>query len=256
VSFGKPKTQGAPQQARIRLNRCREIALELNDAAKIHQVIEAKTVVRTVKLDGYVPPQSESEHKLCLIWQNLLHIERVGVRDNFFELGGHSLLAVRMFAEIERTFNRKLPLVTLFQSSTVRELAKALDQSEGPGSRSLIVPLQPHGGNLLSSWCMEQEEMFCGLRKRGRSSASRPTIYGIKSRGQTGQEEFTRIEDMAAWYVKEVRAFQPEGPYYLGGYCLAAMWPTKWRGNYARRANKLHCWRYWTALRPMPATKR
>jgi thioesterase domain-containing protein len=45
-------------------------------------------------------------------------------------------------------------------------------------------------------------------------------IYGIKSSGQAGREEFTRIEDMAACYVRELRAFQPKGPYYLGGYCF------------------------------------
>jgi thioesterase domain-containing protein len=26
-----------------------------------------------------------------------------------------------------------------------------------------------------------------------------------------------RVEDLAAWYVAEVRAVQPEGPYFLGG---------------------------------------
>jgi thioesterase domain-containing protein len=44
-------------------------------------------------------------------------------------------------------------------------------------------------------------------------------FYGIQCRGLDGEEEpFTRIEDMAAYYVKEIRKVQPEGPYYLGGY--------------------------------------
>ncbi len=30
----------------------------------------------------------------------------------------------------------------------------------------------------------------------------------------------TKIEDMAAVYVKEIRRVQPHGPYYLGGYCM------------------------------------
>jgi thioesterase domain-containing protein len=45
-------------------------------------------------------------------------------------------------------------------------------------------------------------------------------VYGIKSRGQARREEFETLEAMAACYVKEVRAFQPQGPYYLGGYCF------------------------------------
>jgi len=43
-------------------------------------------------------------------------------------------------------------------------------------------------------------------------------IYGIKSRGQVGMEEYTTLEEMAAYYVKEIRTFQSGGPYYLGGY--------------------------------------
>ena len=45
-------------------------------------------------------------------------------------------------------------------------------------------------------------------------------IYGIKSRGQAGLEEFNTLEQMAAYYVQEVRSFQPQGPYLLGGYCF------------------------------------
>jgi thioesterase domain-containing protein len=45
-------------------------------------------------------------------------------------------------------------------------------------------------------------------------------IYGIKSRGQAGQEEFHDISEMAACYVEEIKRFQPAGPYYLGGYCF------------------------------------
>jgi thioesterase domain-containing protein len=45
-------------------------------------------------------------------------------------------------------------------------------------------------------------------------------IYGIKSRGQIGLEEYDDIENMARFYLQEVRALQPHGPYFLGGYCF------------------------------------
>jgi thioesterase domain-containing protein len=45
-------------------------------------------------------------------------------------------------------------------------------------------------------------------------------VYGFNSRGMEGFEEFSRVEEMAAQYVEELCAFQPEGPYHLGGYCF------------------------------------
>jgi thioesterase domain-containing protein len=36
----------------------------------------------------------------------------------------------------------------------------------------------------------------------------------------TGPRTIPRIEDLAARYVDEMRAVQPAGPYYLGGFCL------------------------------------
>jgi thioesterase domain-containing protein len=42
-------------------------------------------------------------------------------------------------------------------------------------------------------------------------------IYGIQA---CDAEEFSTLEQMAAHYVEKVRAFQPAGPYHLGGYCF------------------------------------
>jgi thioesterase domain-containing protein len=44
-------------------------------------------------------------------------------------------------------------------------------------------------------------------------------FYGIQSRGLDGiQEPHTRVEEMAAHYLQEIRKVQPRGPYYLAGY--------------------------------------
>jgi len=45
-------------------------------------------------------------------------------------------------------------------------------------------------------------------------------IYAFKSRGLDGLEEFPTIEEIAAQYVRDLRQFQPAGPYYIGGYCF------------------------------------
>jgi thioesterase domain-containing protein len=46
-------------------------------------------------------------------------------------------------------------------------------------------------------------------------------FYGIQAKGLDGRAELlTTVEVMADYYVKEIVKMQPDGPYYLGGYCL------------------------------------
>jgi len=156
-----------------------------------------------------------------VIWQKLLRVEKVGITDNFFELGGHSLLAVRLFAEVERLTGRKLPLVTLFQSPTIEQLTHALAQGAAAEAHSLLVPLQPHGSKppLFLIHGAGGDVLWGYANLAAHMPADQP-IYGIKSRGQVGLDELNNLEDMAAYYLREVRAFQPKGPYCLGGYCF------------------------------------
>jgi oxalate---CoA ligase len=44
-------------------------------------------------------------------------------------------------------------------------------------------------------------------------------FYGVQSQGLDDKlPPHTRVEEMAAHYLQEIRAVQPEGPYYLGGF--------------------------------------
>src|SRR6185437_10037837 len=45
-------------------------------------------------------------------------------------------------------------------------------------------------------------------------------VYGVKSRALDGSDEFPSIEEMAGHYIEQIRTLQPQGPYYLGGYCF------------------------------------
>src|SRR6185437_14603052 len=106
----KSENRSAVPAGGVKFTRCRSIATQLNDPARIHQAIEGTSGTRSGAKADYVAPRNEIERKICALWEKLLRIERVGVTDNFFELGGHSLLAVRLFADLEKITGRKLPL--------------------------------------------------------------------------------------------------------------------------------------------------
>jgi acyl carrier protein len=76
----------------------------------------------------YQPPQTEIEQTIANIWQEVLHVDELGIHDNFFELGGHSLLLVQVHSKIQQTFQRDFSLVEMFQYPTISHLAKYLTQ--------------------------------------------------------------------------------------------------------------------------------
>src|SRR6185369_2782764 len=87
---------------------------------------------------GYIAPGTTSEEKLCDIWSHVLEVERVGIDDNFFEFGGHSLLVILIISQVREVFGVEIPVNSVFDNPTVRELARqidtALEAHDGPVS--------------------------------------------------------------------------------------------------------------------------
>lgn len=78
----------------------------------------------------YVAPQTEAEQVIATIWQELLHLEKVGINDNFFELGGHSLLLVQVHSKLQAIFHNDISIIHLFEYPTVSSLANYLSQEK------------------------------------------------------------------------------------------------------------------------------
>ncbi len=78
----------------------------------------------------YVAPRTPTEEKLVEIVAEILHLDKVGVYDNFFELGGHSLLATQFMTKLRTAFQVDLPLRSIFESPTVADLAKIIDETK------------------------------------------------------------------------------------------------------------------------------
>src|SRR5271157_4658430 len=159
--------------------------------------------------------------QLTCIWEDLLSVHPIEPDQNYFDLGGDSLLAVQMFAQIDKMFHVKLPVATLFEAPTIGELAQILYR-EAPKSRwSSVVTIQPKGSRP-PFFCMHGAGGNVLIyRELSEHLGQDQPFYGLQSLGLDGSSEpQSRIEDMAASYVQEIRRTQAKGPYYLGGYCL------------------------------------
>lgn len=74
----------------------------------------------------FVAPTNQVEAVLCHIFEEVLHIERVGITDHFFELGGHSLKATLVMNRIEQLLNKSIKVRDILKMPTVQQLATVL----------------------------------------------------------------------------------------------------------------------------------
>jgi amino acid adenylation domain-containing protein len=173
---------------------------------------------RPVLEQAYIAPRDQLEQQLVALWGNVLHLKSIGIRDNFFELGGNSLLAARLFAQIENRLGMHLPLATLFQFPTIELLANFLRDSDTSKPWSSLVAIQPEGS---------RPPLFCVhaaganvliYRPLSRHLGKDQPVYALQAPGLDGRTRpLTSVEEMAALYIKEIRASQPHGPYHLLG---------------------------------------
>jgi len=163
----------------------------------------------------------QTARKLALIWQAQLGIDAVGFDQNFFDLGGDSSLAVQMFSKIDEEFGVKLPLATLYEAPTIGELAAILLAEASTSRWSPLVPIQPLGSRPALFCIHGAGGTVLMYRELSRQLGNDQPFYGLQAQGLDGSAPpLTKIEDMAAVYVKEIRRLQPHGPYFIAGYCM------------------------------------
>jgi len=170
-------------------------------------------------------PRSNIELALVNIWQKLLGIEPIGTQDDFFELGGDSLLAIGLISKLKEKLNKEISTASLYQASTVEKQAILLMEQDDSLPWSPLVDIQPEGskpplfcvhpagGHAICyydlSRCLDKDQPFYGLQ-----------AWGLEE----GQEApYATAEEMAAFYLKTIKAHFPHGPYWLAGWSFGGL---------------------------------
>jgi aspartate racemase len=169
-----------------------------------------------------IAPRTDRERRIAAIFEKLLGAPIASVNDSFFDLGGHSLMAVKLMMSIERDLGIRLPLSSLFQGASVARLAAALGNYADKDDRwHSLVPINAHDGRPALFLVHGAGGNVLLYRQLSRALAPDISVYGFQSQGLDGHAApLKRVEDMAAHYVRELREFQPSGPYHIGGYCM------------------------------------
>jgi amino acid adenylation domain-containing protein len=210
-------------------------ALPLTQNSKIDRLaLPAPDFTELDSSDKFIAPRNDIERQIVKIWEEVLDISPIGVRDNFFDMGGHSLLAVQIFGQIENKLAHKLPLATLFPAGTIEALANIIIEAENASdtnnsvfaklSWSSLVGIQPHGSKPPIFFIHPLGgEVMCYRNLSVYLEADQP-VYGLQPVGLNGEQlPYTRVEDMASHYIREMQTVQPHGPYFISGYSFGGI---------------------------------
>lgn len=208
-------------------------ALPLNPSGKVdRQALPAPGTTRPELEDVFVAPRTPTEKALADIWAELLNLEQIGIHDNFFDLGGDSILSTQFIARANQV-NLEFTTKQLFEHQTIAQLAAVVEQ-DIPVQQiqglltpiqpdSPLVALQPHGSGRPIFFAHGLGGTVICYYQLARYLGSDQPFYALQSPGVDGEKEpLTRIEDMAAEYIKAMRSVQPNGPYLLGGWSMGA----------------------------------
>ncbi|MEM1106300.1 MAG: amino acid adenylation domain-containing protein [Pseudomonadota bacterium] len=169
-------------------------------------------------------PASKLEATLIEIWSECLGRDDVSPTDNFFDLGGDSLLSIRL-ASIAKRHGLSLVPHDVFDFPTVRELASRLARDDETSLSALgdnRVAVANAAGIGPSFFMVHgRKRMFSNLAACLAPQHRLGFLFGHwedadLAPGQT-------IEGLAEAALGELKAFQPEGPYHLGGYSTGGM---------------------------------
>ncbi len=164
--------------------------------------------------DPSIEPRTELERLLTARWRRALRIDRVSIHQNFFDLGGDSLALVTMISDFERAFDVQLNLGDLLEGPTIANIAALLEKRAKKGARRRLFSIKPEGSRsplfLIGGGPLQRE--LADLLP------DQPVLSSLLY-DYSHMPHPCRVEDIAAEHVRTIRAEQPNGPYYLGGWC-------------------------------------
>ena len=87
------------------------------------------------------------------------------------------------------------------------------------GAPRSLVPLKPTGDHPpLFARPGHNGDVFCYRALAAHLDPHRP-LYGVEPKGVDGSPTAETVEEIAEYEVAQIRRFQPDGPYYIAGYC-------------------------------------
>jgi amino acid adenylation domain-containing protein len=169
-------------------------------------------------------PRDNIETYLKHVWEDVLEAPDTAIDENFFALGGTSMNAVALSARLINAFGDLISVRTIFERPTIEQLAALIRQEVSARPPGGVVPIQPKG---------KRRPLFCVHPSGGlvhcyvdlaRLLGPEQPVFGLQSADIEGSNQSaSTVEEMAEWYVANLREAQPSGPYQIIGVSMGGV---------------------------------
>lgn len=152
----------------------------------------------------------------------------IGIDRPLPELGLDSLSVLLLRGRLIAEFGSvaAIPIVRFLQGATVAQLASAIcgpAAAPAPPTFSTLTPLKPNGSRapiLLVPPALRTAFRYATLAE----AFDGHPVYGLTPVGlDGGTAAHDSVEQMAAQYIRDLRAVHPSGPYIVGGACFGGL---------------------------------
>lgn len=169
------------------------------------------------------------ELEIKKIWEKVFHLPISSIHDNFFEKGGDSLMAMQIVSELKSIYKVDIALQIIFEYPTIHSLALAMpSKSNGlvthkksmsdslirlskNENNPILFLIHPVGGSIF--WYQELAKHLEGIY----------TVYGIQDLSlERSNFRFHSLEDMAGYYVEEIKKVSVDDNYNIAGASFGA----------------------------------
>jgi thioesterase domain-containing protein/acyl carrier protein len=169
-----------------------------------------------VNTEEVISPRTPIETVLTTMWQQALKLDRISVDADFFDLGGDSFSALQLVLDIQKIIGVELSTGALFEAPTIEKLARLALEGGVAERQPAVVPIQPNGSRR-PFFCVHAGPLFRSLADH---LGQEQPFLGLAASEIPKLADPVRLEDIAQRHLKTILAVQPEGPYYIGGWCV------------------------------------
>jgi len=157
------------------------------------------------------------------VWEEVLLAPVGGPHDDFFDAGGDSLKAITFAMELERALGLELSPTLIYETPSFSGFCEVLRECRAPRYAPLVL-LKAGAGSPPVFMIHGVGGNVVDILPTARRMAYPGAVIGIRARGLArGELPHSSVEAMAADYLREIKARQPNGPYSLCGYSLGGL---------------------------------